>query len=155
MHFYILAAILGLVTLEVVTAVPAGYSSPYTQSFKKVYLRRVPCGQHAIPCHSNTRTFVLPSAPVAEVPLLRQVFTTVTRKHDNLNVAHAERGKGLNVKYQAGPSLELEGSAGASEYAKKKGAEHSEDGTAYPYVYMQPEVEYSAPVETTQCVDNC
>ncbi|ORX85447.1 hypothetical protein K493DRAFT_360413 [Basidiobolus meristosporus CBS 931.73] len=146
MNFRVLAAILGLATLEVVTAVPAGYSTQYTRPFKKVYLQQVPCGQQAIPCYPNGRTFVLPSAPVAKVPLLRQIITTVTRKHDNLNVAHAERRRGLGIKYQAGPSLELEGSAGASEYAKRKGAEHS--GNEYPYVYMQPAQElYVKPTE--------
>ncbi|ORX83993.1 hypothetical protein K493DRAFT_387594 [Basidiobolus meristosporus CBS 931.73] len=150
MRFTTFATIVSLVTLELVVAVPSGYTSSSAQPFKKVYLRRVPCGQQNTPCYHNTRAFVLPSAPVAKVPLLRQVFTTVTRKHDNVNTAHAESGKRLDVKYQAGPSLELEGSAGASEYARLKGAEH-------PYVYTQPteDVEYSEPVEETQCVEEC
>ncbi|ORX78052.1 hypothetical protein K493DRAFT_363113 [Basidiobolus meristosporus CBS 931.73] len=67
-----------------------------------------------------------------------KVFTTVTRKHDNLNIANANSNKGFNVKYQAGPSLELEGGAKALEYAKQKGAEHSDDSSFSPYVLMQP-----------------
>ncbi|ORX93103.1 hypothetical protein K493DRAFT_302904 [Basidiobolus meristosporus CBS 931.73] len=157
MRFTTFAAIVSLVTLELVVAVPSGYTSSSAQPFKKVYLRRVPCGQQNAPCYHNARTFVLPSAPVAKVPLLRQVFTTVTQKHDNVNTAHAESGKGLDVKYQAGPSLELEGSTGASEYTRLKGAEHLEDSSPYPYVYTQPNenVEYLEPVEETQCVEDC
>ncbi|ORX97845.1 hypothetical protein K493DRAFT_300242 [Basidiobolus meristosporus CBS 931.73] len=151
MRFTTLAVVFGLVTLETVTAAPTAYTSPHIRPFRKVYLRPVPCGQQTTPCFPNTRTFILPTAPVAKVPLLRQVFTTVTKKHDSLNTAQAENGKGLNVKYQAGPSLELEGSADASEYDQDKEAEHSDNDSSYPYVYMQPdqELQYAEPAEET------
>ncbi|ORY03449.1 hypothetical protein K493DRAFT_297456 [Basidiobolus meristosporus CBS 931.73] len=60
--------------------------------------------------------------------------------------------KGFNVKYQTGPGLELEGGANALEYAKQKGAEHSDDSASYPYVLMHPtqDVQYTTLVAETE-----
>ncbi|ORX84565.1 hypothetical protein K493DRAFT_320094 [Basidiobolus meristosporus CBS 931.73] len=108
-------------------------------------------------CHQNARVLPVVKPSNVQSPLLRQVFTTVTRKHDNLNIANANSNKGFNAKYQEGPSLELEGGANASEYAKQKGAEHSDDSSFSPYALMQPtqDVQYTTPVAEMQCVEDC
>ncbi|ORX90185.1 hypothetical protein K493DRAFT_357137 [Basidiobolus meristosporus CBS 931.73] len=108
-------------------------------------------------CYQQVQVQPTVETPNVQVPLLRQVFTTVTRKHDNLNTANANSDKSLDVQFQAGPSLEVEGSASASEYAKQKGAEHSDDGSGYPIVMVQPAQDetYSTPVVDTQCIEGC
>ncbi|ORX98512.1 hypothetical protein K493DRAFT_299876 [Basidiobolus meristosporus CBS 931.73] len=55
------------------------------------------------------------------------------------------------------PSLEAEGEASTTEYAKQKGAEHSEDGSSYPIAVAQPsqDTQYSAPVVDTHYVEGC
>ncbi|KAK9759489.1 hypothetical protein K7432_017480 [Basidiobolus ranarum] len=49
------------------------------------------------------------------VPLLKQVFTTVTRKHDNLNSANINGQGYSDVQFQPGPSFDVEGSGVKSE----------------------------------------
>ncbi|ORX73421.1 hypothetical protein K493DRAFT_321760 [Basidiobolus meristosporus CBS 931.73] len=151
------AVILGLAALQVAVAVPIGCSSPCTREYRRVHYRSLPCAQYASDCYQNARVLPVVKTTNVQSPLLRQVFTTVTRKHDNLNIANANSNKGFNVKYQAGPSLELEGGANALEYAKQKGAEHLEDGSFSPYVLMQPtqDIQYTTPVAEMQCVEDC
>ncbi|ORX69354.1 hypothetical protein K493DRAFT_309331 [Basidiobolus meristosporus CBS 931.73] len=104
--------------------------------------------------YQKVQVFPVFKAPNVQSVLLRQVLTTVTRKHDSLNIANANSNQGFSIKYQAGPSLELEGRGNALEYAKQKGAEHSDDSSSHPYVLMQPtqDVQYTTPVIETQCV---
>ncbi|ORX80713.1 hypothetical protein K493DRAFT_308267 [Basidiobolus meristosporus CBS 931.73] len=157
MRFTTAAVILALASLQLAGAAPIGCSSPCTSEYKRVHYRSSPCAQYAEGCYQNVQ--VLPTIKTTNIqaPLLRQVFTTVTRKHDNLNTANANSDKGFNAKYQAGPSLEAEGSASALEYAKQKEAEHSDDSYSNPYVFMQPthDVQYSEPMVETQCVSDC
>ncbi|KAK9743819.1 hypothetical protein K7432_018335 [Basidiobolus ranarum] len=47
-------------------------------------------------------------------PLLRQVFTTKTRIHNNLNEANISNQKNSDIKYQSGPSFEAEGTEAKS-----------------------------------------
>ncbi|ORX97154.1 hypothetical protein K493DRAFT_350252 [Basidiobolus meristosporus CBS 931.73] len=137
MRSFIVSLILGLASLQAIIAAP------------------VPCSESCNREHRRVQPTV--ETPNVQVPLLRQVFTTVTRKHDNLNTANANNDKSLNAQFQAGPSLEVEGSASASEYAKQKGAEHSEDGSGYPIVMVQPAQDetYSTPVVDNQCIEGC
>ncbi|ORX75882.1 hypothetical protein K493DRAFT_309105 [Basidiobolus meristosporus CBS 931.73] len=147
-----IAVILDLAALQVAVAAPIGCSSPCTREYRRAHYRNLPCAQYASDCSKNIR--VLPVVKTANVqsPLFRQVFTTVTRKHDNLNITNANSNKGLNVKYQTALSPELEGGASALEYAKQK-----DDSSSYPYVLMQStqDVQYTAPVAETQCVEDC
>ncbi|ORX84568.1 hypothetical protein K493DRAFT_307426 [Basidiobolus meristosporus CBS 931.73] len=120
-----IAVILGLAANQVTVAAPIGCSSQCTREYRKIHYRSLPCAQYD--CCQNGR--VLPVVKTSNVQSLSlcQVFPAMIRKHDTLNIANANSNKGFNVKYQAGPSLELEGGANASEYAKQKGAEHSDD----------------------------
>ncbi|ORX92390.1 hypothetical protein K493DRAFT_303359 [Basidiobolus meristosporus CBS 931.73] len=94
---------------------------------------------------------VLPVVKTSNVqsPLLRQVFITVARKYDNLDIANATSNKGFNNKYQVGPSLEPEGGTDTSKFAKQKEAEHLDKSSSYPYVLTQPsqDAQYTTPVE--------
>ncbi|ORX91986.1 hypothetical protein K493DRAFT_303661 [Basidiobolus meristosporus CBS 931.73] len=118
-----------------------------TREYRRVHYRSLPCAQYANNCYQNVR--VLPIVKTSNVPspLLRQAFTMVTRKHDTLSIANANSNKGFNVKYQAGPSLKLEGGANALEYAKQK-----DDSSFSPYVLMQPtqDVQCTTPVAETE-----
>ncbi|KAK9760711.1 hypothetical protein K7432_014978 [Basidiobolus ranarum] len=51
-------------------------------------------------------------------PLLKQVFNTVTRKHDNLNNARIDNDRNSNIKFQSGPSLEAEGNEVQSDQSE-------------------------------------
>ncbi|ORX98349.1 hypothetical protein K493DRAFT_367750 [Basidiobolus meristosporus CBS 931.73] len=99
--------------------------------------------------YQNVRVLPVFKTPNVQSPLLRQVFTTVTRKHDSLNIANANSNKGFSVKYQAGAGLELEGRGNALEYAKQ-----NDCSSFSPYVLMQPtqDVQYTTSVTETQCV---
>ncbi|ORX89636.1 hypothetical protein K493DRAFT_305585 [Basidiobolus meristosporus CBS 931.73] len=139
----------GLAANQVAVAAPIGCSSPCTREYRRVHYRSLPCVQYATDYHQNVRVLSVFKTPNVRSPLLRQGFTTVTRKQDSLNIANANSNKGFNVKYQAGPSLKLEGRGNALEYAKQK------DYSSFsPYVLMQPtqDVQYTTPVTETQCV---
>ncbi|KAK9729203.1 hypothetical protein K7432_000485 [Basidiobolus ranarum] len=67
------------------------------------------------------------AAPVYDetgaAPLLKQKFLTITRNHNNLNTAQAHKKKAARVKYQDGPSVELEGEqTGYKKYEHKGGS---------------------------------
>ncbi|ORX98355.1 hypothetical protein K493DRAFT_367762 [Basidiobolus meristosporus CBS 931.73] len=139
----------GLAANQVAVAAPIGCSSPCTHEYRRVHYRSLPCVQYATDCYQNVRVLPVFKTPNVRSPLLRQVFTTVTRKQDSLNIANANSNQGFNVKYQAGPSLKLEGRGNALEYAKQK------DYSSFsPYVLMQPtqDIQYTTPVTETQCV---
>ncbi|ORX91330.1 hypothetical protein K493DRAFT_304145 [Basidiobolus meristosporus CBS 931.73] len=150
-------AILGLASLSAIIAAPIACSSPCAREYRGVQYRGSLCSHYANSCYQNAQVQPTVKPSDDQVPLLRQVFTTVTRKNDNLNTANANSDKSLNIKYQAGPSFEAKGEASAAEYTKQKGAEHSEDGTSYPIAVVQPshDVQYSAPVVETKCVEGC
>ncbi|ORX93481.1 hypothetical protein K493DRAFT_302638 [Basidiobolus meristosporus CBS 931.73] len=154
MRFTIIAVILGLAAPQVAVAAPIGCSSPCTCEYRMIHYRSLLCAQYVNNCYQKVQVLPVVKTFNVQSPLLRQVFTTVTRKHNNLNIAKANSNKYLKVKYQTGPSLELEGQGNALEYAKQKGAEHSDDSSSYPYILMQPtqDVQYTTPVIETQCV---
>ncbi|KAK9685131.1 hypothetical protein K7432_015617 [Basidiobolus ranarum] len=99
-----------------------------------------PCIQQGYLC-SQTRV-----VPAVSVPILRQKFVTTTRKHDNLNTAKASNKKSARVKYQDGPSAEIEGEQTASVYAKKRSGDHAfnpvfgqeQFGQVLPYTQTEP-----------------
>ncbi|ORX80394.1 hypothetical protein K493DRAFT_362234 [Basidiobolus meristosporus CBS 931.73] len=157
MRTFIVSLILGLASLQAAVAAPAPCSESCNREHRRVRYRRYSCSDQASNCYQQVQVQPTVETPNVQVPLLRQVFTTVTRKHDNLNTANANSDKSLDVQFQAGPSLEVEGSASASEYAKQKGAEHSDDGSDYPTVIIQPAQDetYSTPVVDTQCIEGC
>ncbi|ORX73424.1 hypothetical protein K493DRAFT_309260 [Basidiobolus meristosporus CBS 931.73] len=136
----------GLAANQVAVAAPIGCSSSCTREYRRVHYRSLPCVQYATDYHQNVRVLAVFKTPNVRSPLLRQVFTTVTRKQDSLSIANANSNKGFNVKYQAGPSLKLEGRGNALEYAKQKAY-----SSFSPYVLMQPtqDVQYTTPVTET------
>ncbi|ORX93217.1 hypothetical protein K493DRAFT_302816 [Basidiobolus meristosporus CBS 931.73] len=151
MRAFIVSLILGLASLQAAVAAPVPCSESCNREHRRVRYRRYSCSDQARNCYQQVQVQPTVETPNVQVPLLRQVFTTVTRKHDNLNTANANSDKSLDVQFQAGPSLEVEGSA------KQKGAEHSEDGSGYPIVMVQPAQDetYSTPVVDTQCIEGC
>ncbi|ORX88652.1 hypothetical protein K493DRAFT_384728 [Basidiobolus meristosporus CBS 931.73] len=157
MRTFIVSLILGLASLQATIAAPVPCSESCNREHRRVRYRRYSCSDQASNCYQQVQVQPTVETPNVQVPLLRQVFTTVTRKHDNLNTANANSDKSLDVQFQAGPSLEVEGSASASEHAKQKSAEHSEDGSGYPIVIGQPAQDetYSTPVVDTQCIEGC
>ncbi|ORY03695.1 hypothetical protein K493DRAFT_334165 [Basidiobolus meristosporus CBS 931.73] len=154
LRFNTVAVSVGLTANQVAVAAPIGGSSQCTREYRRVHYRSLTCVQYANDYYQKVRVFPVFKAPNVQSALLRQVLTTVTRKHDSLNIANANSNQGFSIKYQAGPSLELEGRGNALEYAKQKGAEHSDDSSSHPYVLMQPtqDVLYTTPVIETQCV---
>ncbi|KAK9663702.1 hypothetical protein K7432_018056 [Basidiobolus ranarum] len=56
-------------------------------------------------------------------PLLKQVFNTVTRKHDILNDARIANDRNSNIEFQSGPSLEAEGSEVQSDQGERADTE--------------------------------
>ncbi|ORX65302.1 hypothetical protein K493DRAFT_343282 [Basidiobolus meristosporus CBS 931.73] len=149
MHFITVAVILDLAANQDAAAAPIGYSFPCTREYRRDHRRSLLCVQYANDCYQNVRVLPVVKTPNVQSPLLRQVFTTVTRKHVNLNIANASSNKGFSIKYQAGPSLEPEGGANTFEYAKQK------DYSSFsPYVLMQPtqDVQYTTPVIETRCI---
>ncbi|ORX75681.1 hypothetical protein K493DRAFT_309135 [Basidiobolus meristosporus CBS 931.73] len=144
-----IAVILGLAANQVAVAAPIGCSSPCTREYRRVHYRSLPCVQYANDYYQNVRVLPVFKTPNIQSPLLPQAFTTVTRKHDSLNIANASSKKGFSVKYQAGPSLELEGWGNALEYVKQ-----NDCSSFSPYVLMQStqDVQYTTPVIETQCV---
>ncbi|ORX69356.1 hypothetical protein K493DRAFT_321802 [Basidiobolus meristosporus CBS 931.73] len=132
-----ITVILGLAANQVAVAAPIGCSSPCTREQRRVHYRSLTCAQYANDCYQNVRVLLIVKT--------FNVFTTVTRKHDNLNIANANSNKGLN------------GGANALEYAKQQEAEHSDDGSLSPYALMQPtqDVQYTTPVAEMQCVEDC
>ncbi|ORX95717.1 hypothetical protein K493DRAFT_301317 [Basidiobolus meristosporus CBS 931.73] len=148
--------ILALVSLQTTIAAPVPCSS-CSRKYRRVRQRSSRCSDQESNCHSSDQVQPIVEVPNVQAPLLRQVFTTVTRKNDNLNTANANSDKSLNVKYQAGPSLEAEGEAIATEFAKQKGDSSSADDSSYPVVVVQPsqDVQYATPVVDTQCIEGC
>ncbi|ORX78059.1 hypothetical protein K493DRAFT_363117 [Basidiobolus meristosporus CBS 931.73] len=122
MRFITVAVILGHATIQDAVDAPIGCHSPCTREYRRVHYRSLPCAQYANDCYQNVRVLPVVKTSNAQSPLLLQVFSTVTRKHDSLNIANASSNKGFNVKYQVRPSLDLEGGANALEYAKQKEA---------------------------------
>ncbi|ORX93399.1 hypothetical protein K493DRAFT_302691 [Basidiobolus meristosporus CBS 931.73] len=106
------------------------------QLYRRVRCRSSSCSNHENDCYQKVQPTVETSN--VQVPLFRQVFTTVIGKHENLNTASTNSDKRLDVRFQADPSLEVDDSAGVSEYAKQKRASNSEDGSSYPIVMVQP-----------------
>ncbi|KAK9701437.1 hypothetical protein K7432_018644 [Basidiobolus ranarum] len=157
MRFTSISLILAVASLRTVITTPLGCSSPCTGTIGRVYYRSLPCEQQTIGCNQNVQVQPIIKAASTHTPLLRQVFTTITRKHDNLNTASASHRKGINFKYQTGPSLEAEGNAIAWQYAKQKGSESSVENPQLPSLMIVPgqTAQYSAPAEITECVAPC
>ncbi|ORX93277.1 hypothetical protein K493DRAFT_302777 [Basidiobolus meristosporus CBS 931.73] len=157
MRTFIVSLILGLASLQATISAPVTCSESCNREHRRVRYRRYSCLGQASNCYQQAQAQPTVETPNVQMPLLRQVFTTMTRKHDNLNTANANSDKSLDVQFQAGPSLEVDGSAGASEYAEQKGAEHSEDGTNYPIAIAQRAQgeTYPTPVVDTQCTEGC
>ncbi|ORX80391.1 hypothetical protein K493DRAFT_308339 [Basidiobolus meristosporus CBS 931.73] len=131
MRAFIVSLILGLASLQATIAAPVPCSESCNREHRRVRYRRYSCSDQASNCYQQVQVQPTVETPNVQVPLLRQ--------------------------FQAGPSLEVEGSASASEYAKQKGAEHFEDGSGYPIVMVQPAQDetYSTPVVDTQCIEGC
>ncbi|ORX83075.1 hypothetical protein K493DRAFT_361193 [Basidiobolus meristosporus CBS 931.73] len=55
---------------------------------------------YAADYYQNIRALPVVKTPNAQSPLLRQAFTTVIRKHNNLNITNANGTKGLVTKYR-------------------------------------------------------
>ncbi|KAK9681008.1 hypothetical protein K7432_015786, partial [Basidiobolus ranarum] len=55
----------------------------------------------------------------SQSPLLKQVFTTITRKNDSLNTATANGDQARSIQYQSGPSLEAEGEFSETSSSKQ------------------------------------
>ncbi|ORX97160.1 hypothetical protein K493DRAFT_370047 [Basidiobolus meristosporus CBS 931.73] len=83
---------------QVAVAAPIVCSSPCTREYRRVHYRSLPCVQYATDYHQNVRVLPVFKTPNVRSPLLRQVFTTVTRKQDSLNIANANSNQGFNVK---------------------------------------------------------
>ncbi|KAK9761748.1 hypothetical protein K7432_013124 [Basidiobolus ranarum] len=63
------------------------------------------------------------SSKSGQSPLLKQVFNTVTRKHDNLNDARIDNDRNSNIRFQSGPSLEAEGNEVQSNQGERTDTE--------------------------------
>ncbi|KAK9760118.1 hypothetical protein K7432_016181 [Basidiobolus ranarum] len=114
-----------IAVVKVASGAPVSYS-PYNNNVIRYF--NFPCAQQGYLCNRGVQTRHTPvmfSGPVTHSPVLKQVFATITRKHDNLNTAQASNKKGIRVKYQDGPSVEAEGEHTASVYSKQRGGEHS------------------------------
>ncbi|ORX91984.1 hypothetical protein K493DRAFT_303660 [Basidiobolus meristosporus CBS 931.73] len=134
---FIAALILGLASLQATIAAPVLCSKSGKCEHRRFHYCRYSCLDQVSNCYLQVQVQPTVETPKVQVPLLCQVFTSMTRKHDNLNTANANSDKSLNVQLQAGPSLEVEGSGRTSKYAKQKGAEHLEDGTNYLIAMVQ------------------
>ncbi|ORX98104.1 hypothetical protein K493DRAFT_300103 [Basidiobolus meristosporus CBS 931.73] len=113
----------GLV-FQVCSAVPVYYTQMYPR-----YAPRM-CVKRGYLCGYGTRGRYMPymiSKPATYDPLMRQMFTTVTRQHNTLNTAKASHNTGFNAKYQAGPSMEMQGMSSAMMRGKEYGGEMSFD----------------------------
>ncbi|ORX94828.1 hypothetical protein K493DRAFT_301816 [Basidiobolus meristosporus CBS 931.73] len=133
-------AILGLASLSAIIAAPIACSSPCAREYRGVQYRGSLCSHYANSCYQNAQVQPTVKPSDEQAPLLRQVFTTVTRKNDNLNTANANSDKSLNIKYQAGPSFEAE--APVIETQCVEGC-------------SDQDTQYTQPMEDAQCGDNC
>ncbi|KAK9711802.1 hypothetical protein K7432_007571 [Basidiobolus ranarum] len=100
------------ILMHTISAIPVRYfdygDQPCTLQFS-------PCAQHYHPQLMYSEG----ESQYNRFPVMKQVFTTITRKHSNLNTAKASRKHSMNVKYQSGPSVEAEGEQTAAAYGKK------------------------------------
>ncbi|KAK9687997.1 hypothetical protein K7432_014562 [Basidiobolus ranarum] len=79
------------------------------------------------------------SAQQTEIPLLKQVFTTVTRKHDNLSNANINGQGNSDLEYQSGPSFEVEGSSEKLDQEEVENLGSTRSSTIPPGLYDAPQ----------------
>ncbi|KAK9695504.1 hypothetical protein K7432_018650 [Basidiobolus ranarum] len=109
------------VLFQVAFSAPVGYY-PYNNNPQMYFTYGgTPCMQQGYLCNQMMQARV---PPITRIPILRQKFITITRKHDNLNTAQASKRKSTSVKLQDGPSAEVEGEQVTSVYSKQRGGEH-------------------------------
>ncbi|ORX79911.1 hypothetical protein K493DRAFT_362441 [Basidiobolus meristosporus CBS 931.73] len=81
-----------IITQPAARALRGGYKK-YKRSARRHF-------KYAADYYQNTRALPVVKTPNVQSPLLRQAFTTVIRKHDNLNITNANGTKGLVTKYR-------------------------------------------------------
>ncbi|KAK9674793.1 hypothetical protein K7432_016880, partial [Basidiobolus ranarum] len=122
----------------VVSATPVNYFAPRVNAPAATHYSNGPCEQQRGACEQGPQMQQTPSffaSGSTQAPVMKQVFTTITRKHDNLNTAEANHKKSINIKYQTGPSVEVEGEFTKSASAKQSG---SEAPSSSGYVQSEP-----------------
>ncbi|KAK9663741.1 hypothetical protein K7432_017990 [Basidiobolus ranarum] len=115
-------------------ATPVNYFAPGANAFATTRYNDRTCEQHLGPCEQGPQMQQAPlffASENTQTPVLKQVFTTITRKHDNLNTAEAKRKKNISIKYQTGPSVEVDG-----EFTKSASAKQSESDTPFDSGYI-------------------
>ncbi|KAK9700966.1 hypothetical protein K7432_011963 [Basidiobolus ranarum] len=86
----------------VIDATPVNYFTPGANALATTRYSDKSCEQHLGPCEQGSQTRQAPlffATENSQTPVLKQVFTTITRKHDNLNAAEAKRKKNISIKY--------------------------------------------------------
>ncbi|KAK9761625.1 hypothetical protein K7432_013344 [Basidiobolus ranarum] len=133
--------------LLAVDAAPINYFAPGANALAATRYSDRSCEQHLGTCEQTQRQQIPLSfgSEDTQTPILKQVFTTITKKHDNLNTADAKGKKNIRIKYQTGPSVEVEGEFTKSASTKQSESD-SPSNSAYiqstqehPYVQMVPE----------------
>ncbi|KAK9717433.1 hypothetical protein K7432_006215 [Basidiobolus ranarum] len=106
MHLSIFAVAL-MMLIQLVCSIPLSYYPNRAYLLARPRYVWARCARYHGYCLTQV-TSGAPSKPKL-VPLLKQRFVTITKNHNNLNTAQAAKKKNLGVKYQDGPSVELEG----------------------------------------------
>ncbi|KAK9766269.1 hypothetical protein K7432_004761 [Basidiobolus ranarum] len=123
MKLFVTLLVSSIAAFQVASGAPVSYY-PYRNNARYFSF---PCVQQGYLCNQSVQTRPISSTfqtSVIRSPILKQVFTTVTRKHDNLNTAQTSNKKGIRIKHQDGPSVEAEGEHVTSVYSKASGGEH-------------------------------
>ncbi|KAK9728490.1 hypothetical protein K7432_001031 [Basidiobolus ranarum] len=110
----------------VASATPVNYFAPRVNALAATHYSNGPCEQQLSACKQGPQMQQAPlffASGSTQAPVLKPVFTTITRKHDNLNTAEANHKKSISIKYQTGPSIEVEGEFTKSASAKQRGSE--------------------------------